>query len=108
MQAEDFKGVAKNGDPRFEPHTTAQLKHDIDSGLTQDKVAMFDPAASPLGTDDEAGGAPADDERIMLAEATEENPVRYTDTQQKGGWTVYLMLTVLVGIGVMAAFWLLA
>lgn len=35
--------------------TSAQLKADIDSGLTGDKVSGLDPAAAPLGTDDEAG-----------------------------------------------------
>jgi hypothetical protein len=37
----------------------AQLRQDIDSGATGEKVAMLDPAMSPLGTDDEAGGAQA-------------------------------------------------
>ena len=37
--------------------TKEQLRDDIDSGRTRDKVAHNDPAASPLGTDDEAGGA---------------------------------------------------
>ena len=36
--------------------TAAQLKGDIDAGRTGDKIAGFDPAASPLGTDEEAGG----------------------------------------------------
>ena len=40
--------------------TSAQLKHDINSGRTGDKVAGFDPAAAPLGVDEEAGGAPHD------------------------------------------------
>lgn len=38
--------------------TVAQLRQDIDSGATGDKVAVIDPAMSPLGTDDEAAGAP--------------------------------------------------
>jgi hypothetical protein len=38
----------------------AQLRGDIDSGRTGDKVAGFDPAAAPLGTDEEAGGTPTD------------------------------------------------
>lgn len=38
--------------------TPAQLKEDIDSGRTHDKVAVFDPAAAPLGTDEEAAGTP--------------------------------------------------
>jgi hypothetical protein len=35
-----------------------QLRADIDSGKTGEKVAYPDPAAAPLGTDAEAGGAP--------------------------------------------------
>jgi hypothetical protein len=38
--------------------TTAQLRDDIDSGRTRDKVPALDPAAAPLGTDDEAAGTP--------------------------------------------------
>ncbi|WP_075223036.1 hypothetical protein [Acuticoccus yangtzensis] len=38
--------------------TTAQLRKEIDSGHTGDKVDHPDPAASPLGTDDEAAGDP--------------------------------------------------
>ena len=47
--------------------TTAQLKADIDSGRTGDKIAFFDPGLSPLGTDDEAAGTPAEPSRIRLA-----------------------------------------
>jgi hypothetical protein len=43
------------GEPR-PGDTTAQLKHDIDCGLTGDRSGGFDPAAAPLGTDDEAAG----------------------------------------------------
>jgi hypothetical protein len=38
--------------------TTAQLKEAIDRGAAADKVDFPDPAASPLGTDAEAGGMP--------------------------------------------------
>lgn len=47
--------------------TTAQLRDDIDSGRTQDKVAHSDPAAAPLGTDDEAAGAPPTAEQVSVA-----------------------------------------
>ena len=47
--------------------TTAQLKADIDSGKTGDKVRVSDPAMSPLGTDDEAGGRPNSPEAVALA-----------------------------------------
>lgn len=42
--------------------SAAELRHDIDRGLTGDKVAVEDPAAAPLGTDDEAAGSPPDPE----------------------------------------------
>lgn len=38
--------------------TPEQLRHDIDTGRTGDKVGGFDPAAAPLGADAEAGGHP--------------------------------------------------
>ncbi len=38
--------------------TSAQLRDDIDRRLTGEKVAAKDPAAVPLGTDDEAAGTP--------------------------------------------------
>ncbi len=40
----------------------------IDRGETKDKVAVVDPAASPLGTDDEAG-QPHDEEGLKTARA---------------------------------------
>ncbi len=51
--------------------TTAMLKADIDSGRTGDKVEVFDPGLSPLGTDDEAAGRPPSAFRVALARQTE-------------------------------------
>jgi hypothetical protein len=51
--------------------TTDRLRHDIDRGATSDKMPFPDPAASPLGTDDEAGGTPPSHERIELARRQE-------------------------------------
>lgn len=52
------------------PKTSSQLRKDIDSGRTGDKVAFVDPAAAPLGTDAEAGGnAPAPEALDMEATA---------------------------------------
>jgi hypothetical protein len=58
-------GEAKRG------ATMAQLKADIDSGLTGDKVAGFDPGASPLGTDDEAAGVSPPPEVVALERVLE-------------------------------------
>jgi hypothetical protein len=51
--------------------TSAQLRDDIDSGRTGDKAPGFDPAAAPLGTDEEAGGTPPSPELIARARAAE-------------------------------------
>ncbi|GGC75943.1 DUF2934 domain-containing protein [Chelatococcus reniformis] len=40
------------------PATVEMLRGDIDAGRTGDKVPGSDPAAAPLGTDDEAAGTP--------------------------------------------------
>ena len=54
-----------------EPPTSAQLRHGISSGQSGDKISNIDPAAAPLGTDDEAGGNPPTKEQLTLAAAHE-------------------------------------
>lgn len=54
--------------PRTMP---SQLRDDIDSGRTGDKVPYGDPAAAPLGTDDEAAGRPPSGEATARAVAAE-------------------------------------
>lgn len=56
--------------PSAEP-TTAQLKAEIDSGRTGDKVSAYDPGLSPLGTDDEAAGHPPGPDRVAIARRSE-------------------------------------
>ncbi|MBV8848419.1 MAG: hypothetical protein JOZ16_02410 [Methylobacteriaceae bacterium] len=51
--------------------TAAQLRKDIDSGKTGDKVAASDPSAAPLGTDEEAGGVTTPDEALEKARQAE-------------------------------------
>lgn len=47
--------------------TTAQLRDAIDRGRTGSKVPHEDPAAAPLGTDDEAAGTPPGPDQIRRA-----------------------------------------
>lgn len=47
--------------------TAQELKGAIDSGRTGDKVAFDDPAAAPLGTDDESAGTPDTADRVATA-----------------------------------------
>ncbi|WP_181706672.1 hypothetical protein [Chthonobacter rhizosphaerae] len=51
--------------------TTARLRHGIDSTESGDKVAFPDPAASPLGTDDEAAGRPPTADAVREAASHE-------------------------------------
>jgi hypothetical protein len=44
-----------------------QFRHAIDRGRTGDKVAYPDPAAAPLGTDDEAAGTPVTQQQVDAA-----------------------------------------
>jgi hypothetical protein len=48
-----------------------RLRKDIDRGLTGDKTDYPDPAAAPLGTDDEAGGHPPTHEELRIARQAE-------------------------------------
>ncbi|WP_274425826.1 hypothetical protein [Chelativorans sp. YIM 93263] len=50
--------MSKKPAPKTDPPTTDRLRADIDSGKTHDKVRYSDPAAAPLGSDDEAAGNP--------------------------------------------------
>jgi hypothetical protein len=65
--------MPKSTPGRTEP-TSAQLRNQIDSGRTGDKVGGFDPAAAPLGSDDEAAGTPPSPQAIELAQASEGRP----------------------------------
>jgi hypothetical protein len=51
--------------------TAAKLRSDIDSGRTGDKVRAPDPAAAPLGADEEAAGTPLSRAVIAQARQTE-------------------------------------
>lgn len=47
--------------------TVAQLRDAIDRGRTGSKVPHKDPAAAPLGTDEEAAGTPPTPQDIRIA-----------------------------------------
>jgi hypothetical protein len=51
--------------------TTSQLRRDIDRGRAGDKVDHPDPAAAPLGTDEEAAGVPVPPSAIADAHREE-------------------------------------
>lgn len=80
--------------------TTDQLRDDIDRGRTGDKVPFPDPAAAPLGTDEEAAGRPLDAE--MVAESRRNERARADGTRrEKAGvlartWAILLAAIALI------------
>jgi hypothetical protein len=84
----------------------AMLKADIDTGRTGDKNEVFDPGLSPLGTDDEAGGAPVTPAQVKRAR-TQETKWRWRwgrrktsaahDKDDSGVLYGFVGLTVLIG-----------
>ncbi|WEX77498.1 hypothetical protein PYH37_002299 [Sinorhizobium numidicum] len=62
--------------PSERENNPAQVRGDIQRGLTGDKKRGFDPAAAPLETDSEAGGAPltAEEAQIDRAEQLRNRP----------------------------------
>lgn len=66
------------------------LRHEIDSGRTGSKVDFSDPAAAPLGTDDEAAGRPPEAAEVDKARAQEQfdRPSDLTRPRDRSGAVV--------------------
>ena len=76
-----------------------QLRHDIDSGKARDKVVARDPAAAPLGTDEEAAGTPVSPAAVAMAQSAETRGP--TPKKENGGALFYM--TVIATIMVILA-----
>jgi hypothetical protein len=83
--------------------TSDRLRHDISRGRAGDKVDFPDPAAAPLGTDDEAAGTPPSPESIQLAYDLEiGRPVSSAREEQRDyGVAIFALIIVglLIGLG---------
>ena len=87
------------------PSTTSQLRDDIDSGRTGAKVAASNPAAAPLGTDDEAAGTPPSGATVAAARAAElkDPAVTSQEAQRDRGALVYVVAVALFALAVIGA-----
>jgi hypothetical protein len=85
--------------------TTARLKHDINRGRAGDKVDVFDPAAAPLGTDDEAAGTPPSREAIAQAHEQEIGcaPVSSERKDSDHAVGIYIALIAAIAIALLLA-----
>jgi hypothetical protein len=85
--------------------TAEQLRRDIDSGRTRDKVRDLDPAAVPLGADEEAAGTPLSAEAVALARSQETDAP--PSSNEDGGKGIYIAIIVAIGLVLVAATFLL-
>lgn len=88
--------------------TTATLKHDINRGRGGDKVDVIDPAAAPLGTDDEAAGTPPSPEAVATAHRQEIDSARVSSERKDSDHAVaiYITLIAVIATSLGLAIWL--
>jgi hypothetical protein len=82
---------------------TEQLRNAIDTGKTGEKVAFPDPAAAPLGTDDEAAGTPPTIDQVRMA-LTHEYRAPAEPTGQRRTWIPMVAVLVVVLVGALLLF----
>jgi flagellin-like protein len=80
--------------------TIEQLRADIDSGRTGDKVSASDPAMAPLGTDDEAAGTPPSPAGIALTRRLETRPHRSKPQTGLGGARILIAIVIALGAAI--------
>src|SRR3954466_15401286 len=84
-----------------------QLRADIDRGLTGDKVEASDPAAAPLGTDEEAAGTPVPPHAIAAARKTERAQPHHTCRQEHGLGAAWILICFVLVLGAGIVSWTL-
>jgi hypothetical protein len=86
--------------------TISQLRADIDAGRTGDKVDWPDPAAVPLGTDEEAAGTPPDPWAVETARTLEiSRPVK--SVSHRGAGAAWLLIAFAAALGAGLVAWIL-
>jgi hypothetical protein len=86
------------------PLTTERLRHDIDSGRTGDKIPHPDPAAAPLGADDEAGGHSPRSHQVQAAMAAELSRSPAPAPKRRVRWA-WLLIAFIVLLAAAALIW---
>ena len=101
--------------PSDDDLTADALRHALDRGQGGDKIDFMDPAAAPLGTDDEAGGNPPTREQMLEAARRELGPARSPHERRvrrtiplraKDGVGLGLVLVAVLLVVVLLALWL--
>jgi hypothetical protein len=85
------------------PPTVEQIRRDVDTGRSGDKHAYPDPAAAPLGADEEAAGSPPrGEERRREDPAPSPVPVETREPTSGFGRHLALILAAAAGIAALA------
>jgi hypothetical protein len=92
--------IMADGKPDKRAPSADKLRAEIDAGRTGDKVAFPDPAAAPLGTDEEAAGTPPTPEHLDIAFAQE--PRRPTRHRYRNGGRIAIVLIAIAFIATIA------
>jgi hypothetical protein len=87
--------------------TVDQLRSDIDRGRTGDKVDAPDPAAAPLGTDEEAAGTPIPANAVATAREAERGAARQTRRNKAGLGAAWVLVCFVVVLAVGILSWML-
>jgi hypothetical protein len=105
QNAPGYRGDVEN------PNAT-HLKEGLAGNIAAGKLNIFDPAAAPLGTDEEAAGNPPTQEQLKTAALHEAAPhgdrEHAISAHVRPGWQpyrVYLVGTLAVLIIVIAIYW---
>lgn len=91
--------------PTSRGDTIDQLRNDIDQGRTGDKVRFPDPAAAPLGTDEEAAGTPIDPQVIAQVRQREAEMAPPTDAQRSTERVGRDVVLWFAAVGAMLCWW---
>ena len=91
-------GAMSSGD------TLEQLRADIDSGRTGDKVSAPDPAMAPLGTDDEAAGTPPSPAAIALTRRLETSHP-HQPQPQTGLGHAWILIAFVIALAIAIVAW---
>jgi hypothetical protein len=83
-----------------EKPTVSKLREDIDRGRAGSKIDAPDPAAAPLGTDDEAAGSPNRPDVVVLAHSREigSSPAATTINKPDAGRWIYLAVIAIFAV----------
>jgi hypothetical protein len=101
------RGVTTSKRPSISNRSTiSQLRDDIDAGRTGDKIDWPDPAAAPLGTDEEAAGTPPDPGAVEMARTLElSRPCKSISYRGVGAAWLLIAFAAALGAGLVA--WIL-